>query len=295
MVARCSRSRRRRTMHAMRMTTLTKRTVAALAVLGLGSIMLLASPGAHAADSTAKVAVTFDGAKLTGFPAKLKGGLTEITLTNTGKFGIDLELLSLVGTHTDAEYVAARHSDTPPKWVEGRGGVASTAARSSNSVTANLDKGTYVWSVSSNGSELDGKEPLGRFAVTSAKSTAPLPGGAASISTKEYGFDTKGLKAGVNTVSVSNKGKEWHHVIMAKITAGKTIEDLKKELTSNLQGPPQTIDQSTQQFLPMMNPGVSYVTKITLQPGTYGFVCFMPDAKGKPHVMDGMVQEVKIA
>jgi hypothetical protein len=32
-----------------------------------------------------------------------------------------------------------------------------------------------------------------------------------------------------------------------------------------------------------------------LEPGNYALVCFMPDAKdGKPHLMHGMIKEVKV-
>ena len=149
--------------------------------------------------------------------------------------------------------------------------------------------------MSSGGEELNGKEPFGLFTVSGPKVIGTIPTGTATITTREYGFDTSGLKAGINHVVASNKGKEWHHVIMGRINPGKTLDEVKKELLSNLQGPPQTVDQSTFQFISLMNPGVSFATDITLTAGNYVFVCFMPDAKGKPHVMNGMVQEVKVA
>ena len=278
----------------MRTITCIRRTTAALALLGLGTTMALAPPAARAADAPTKLSVSFDGTKLTGFPDKLKGGLTEITMKNTGKFGVDLELLGVQGGHTDDDFKKALAGDGPPKWISGAGGVATTAPGGTNFVLANLDKGNYYWTVSSTGEELNGKQPLGKLSVTGAKSASEPSGGTATITTKEYGFQTKGLKAGVNSVTAINGGKEWHHVIMAKIKAGKTIADVKKELTGNLQGPPQSIDDASTQAMPIMNPGVTYVTQITLQKGSYALVCFLPDKNGKPHVMLGMINEVTI-
>jgi hypothetical protein len=32
-----------------------------------------------------------------------------------------------------------------------------------------------------------------------------------------------------------------------------------------------------------------------LEPGSYGLMCFVPDAKdGKPHLVHGMMQEIKV-
>ena len=293
-LARWSRPAPALTLQAMRTTTLTVRTAAALAVLGLGTTMLLAPPGARAADATTKISVTFDGAKLTGFPAAgLKGGINEITVKNTAKFGVTLQLARISGTHSDAEIKKAS-AEGPQKWLEGAGGTGTVAPSKSNVAIVNLDTGSHLWLIFSNGGELDGgKAPFGRFTVTGAKS-ATNPTGTSSITTKEYGFETSGLKAGVNRVAFANAGKEWHHAVMSKIKAGKTINDVKKELASNLQGPPQTVEQSGGDDLPLINPGVTMVTNITLSKGSYAFVCFMPDAKGQPHIMDGMIAEVVI-
>ena len=282
--------------HMPTMTRITRTTAALVATLGLGTTMLLAPMPARAADSPTKMTIAFDGAKLTGLPATLKGGLNEITVNNTAKFAITLQLAHINGTHTDAEIKALAVAGTgPTKWVEGVGGTGTISAGKSNVAIVNLDKGNHLWLVFSNGGELDGpKAPFGRFTVNGAKS-ATQPSGVASIKTKEYGFETSGLKAGVNRVTFSNVGKEWHHAVIEKIKAGKTIDDVKKEMASNLQGPPQTVEQTGGDNLPLINPGVTMATDITLSKGSYAFVCFMPDAKGKPHVMDGMIQEVKIA
>ena len=57
-------------------------------------------------------------------------------------------------------------------------------------------------------------------------------------------------------------------MIMSKLMPGKTLADFQKAAAAD--GPPTA--------------GLTYV-----------FACFMPDKNGKPHVMSGMVKEVKIA
>ena len=280
--------------HNAGMPTITRirRTAALATTLGLGTTLLLTPIQVRAANSPTKMTIAFDGTKLTGLPATLKGGLNEITVNNTAKFAITLQLARINGTHTDAEIKTLQG---PAKWLEGAGGTGVIAAGKSNVAVANLDKGSHLWLVFSTGGELDGpKAPFGRFAVNGAKS-ATQPSGVASIKTKDYGFETSGLKVGVNRVTFSNVGKEWHHAVILKIKTGKTIADVKKEMAAQTQGPPQTVEQTGGDDLPLINPGVTMATDITLSKGSYAFVCFMPDAKGMPHVADGMIQEVKIA
>ena len=117
--------------------------------------------------------------KLTGFPASIKGGLTDVTLTG-GTFGVNLTLGQVNGTHSDAEIAKSIRSQDapPPTWVTFVGGTAAGAKTGvTRHATVNFDKGSYVWVVNSDQSELDGKTPWGRFNVTSAKSaTAPTTG-----------------------------------------------------------------------------------------------------------------------
>ena len=64
--------------------------------------------------------------------------------------------------------------------------------------------------------------------TVSGTKAAALPATAtATITAKEYGFETKGLRVGKNVVQFINAGKELHHFQMLPIATGKTIADVK--------------------------------------------------------------------
>lgn len=275
--------------------------IALSVLLGVAFFAPIAVPGAPAGAAVAptKLALKFDGKtkKLTGFPAAVPGGLTTITLT-AGSYGVSLQLARLTSTRTDAEIEKNINSeDGPPPWVTLQGGTAGGArAGVPRTATVNLEGGNYIWVVFSDGGELDKTSPWARFTVTGAKSATEPSGPKSSVRTLEYGFDLTGLVAGRNTVVYRNGGREWHHIVMQKLMPGKTLADFQKALAAPQNGPPPvglTDDKASAQ-LPVLSPGLTEVADFTLTRGTYVFLCFMPDAAGKPHFMDGMIREVKI-
>ena len=233
--------------------------------------------------------------KLSGFPATLKGGLVTIALTG-GTYGVNLQLGRITGTHSDAEIQKAVDSEAPPAWATLHGGTAGGAtAGVTRTATVNLDKGNYIWIMFSDGEELETKAPWAKFSVTGPKSATEPSGGAATIKTLEYGFDIAGLKAGRNTVTYVNGGNEWHQVIMAKLMPGKTLADFQKAVAGAGPPPAGLSDDAAGASLPVLGAGLTEVADLDLKAGTYVFACFMPDKNGKPHMMSGMVKEVKIA
>ena len=269
------------------------------AALVLSSLALVVD--AHAADAPAKLTVTAADFSFAGVPASIKGGLTMITLKNTGKSPHDLQLLKIDGVHTDAEAAAVTNSPDGapiPAWIHGAGGVGTVAPGKSSSATLNLDAGTYVYVSTESDEEKktsDAKSGMvGRFTVKGTKSAASLSA-PATIASKEYGFDVTGLKAGANTVLFKNSGKQLHHVVIAKIRTGKTIADVKASFSSNDQSGPPPVDFATVRSAAAVDPGVGEVISLNLPAGSYAFMCFISDrAGGPPHFTKGMLQEVVV-
>ena len=275
--------------------------IALSVLLGVAFLAPIAVSGgpAGAAAAPTRIALKFDGKtkKLSGFPATVPGGLTTISLTG-GTYGVSLQLARLTSTHTDAEIEKNINSeDGPPPWVTLQGGTAGGARTGvTRTATVNLDGGNYLWAVFSDGGELDKTAPWARFTVTGTKSATEPSGPKSSVRTLEYGFDVTGLVAGRNTAVYSNGGKESHHVVMQKLMPGKTLADFRTALAApqNSPRPVGLINDKASAQLPVLSPGLTEVADFNLTRGTYVFVCFMSDAAGKPHFMDGMVREVKI-
>ncbi len=106
----------------------------------------------------------------------------------------------------------------------------------------------------------------------------------------DYAFEMPAtLPAGLTTLRLANKGKELHHLYMVKVPSGKSSKDILAWLKAG--GPPP------QWMKPVGGPNASAgVTEFTstLEAGDYVAFCVIPSPDGTPHVMKGMIKDVKI-
>jgi hypothetical protein len=80
---------------------------------------------------------------------------------------------------------------------------------------------------------------------------------------------------------------------MAPIKRGKTMDDLRKSISTE-EGPPPIEEEKTVGTA-VLDGGTSQVVDLNLQKGKYAAVCFITDRKGgPPHAAKGMVMEVDI-
>jgi uncharacterized cupredoxin-like copper-binding protein len=120
-------------------------------------------------------------------------------------------------------------------------------------------------------------------------STAPP---AVTIVTTDYAFDAPAeLPAGLTTFRLVNRGPALHHVQLVKLGDGKTVDDFMAALKAG--GPPP-------KWISMEggpNPselGDTSITTVTLEPGNYAMVCFVPGPDGIPHLAKGMVRPLTV-
>ncbi len=131
---------------------------------------------------------------------------------------------------------------------------------------------------------------LSACAVAPAASTAP-----AAVTFKGADFSFEGpesIPAGLTTINFQNIGKEWHHIQLARINDGVTMQQLdeamKKDSNAalgmvNLVGGVAALDPN----------GNGSVT-LKLQEGQYLLLCFIPSADGVPHLAKGMVRPLTV-
>ena len=126
-------------------------------------------------------------------------------------------------------------------------------------------------------------------AAASPASAAPA---AVTITTRDYSFDAPAeLPAGLTTFRLVNRGPGLHHVQLVKLGEGKTFDDFMAALKAG--GPPPK--WVTMEGGP--NPaelGDTASTTLTLEPGNYAMLCFIPDPDGVPHVAKGMVKPLTV-
>lgn len=113
-----------------------------------------------------------------------------------------------------------------------------------------------------------------------------------TVVASDFGYDLPDqIPAGVTTVRMVNEGSEAHHAVIAKIEAGRTVEELVEqyeaenywpEYVEYVGGPGDTAPGDTAQMT------------LTLEPGHYVLVCFIPSPDGAPHLMKGMTRLVEV-
>jgi uncharacterized cupredoxin-like copper-binding protein len=113
-----------------------------------------------------------------------------------------------------------------------------------------------------------------------------------TVVARDYTFEAPDtVAAGTITFHLMNEGKELHHIWLAKLAPGKTMADVHAALAS--QGPPPSwITDIGGPNAPA--PGASSEGTVTLEPGDYLLLCFIPSPDGTPHVMKGMVKPLTV-
>jgi uncharacterized cupredoxin-like copper-binding protein len=110
------------------------------------------------------------------------------------------------------------------------------------------------------------------------------------VTAREYSFDMPGaIKAGRTSFVLANKGQEAHVMAIVKLKEGATLDQV-------LQSDDQSQDLvETEWSSDIAARGEEEALTIDVTPGTYGVVCFIPNAQGQPHVMLGMQKEFTVS
>ena len=121
------------------------------------------------------------------------------------------------------------------------------------------------------------------------KAADQKPPKATKVGLEDYHFDVPKSFKGTGTIDITNKGDELHELVVGKLQDGKTIQDV---VTWGSQPPfqPWTIPQPYDDIggiTAMSNGNKSRIRLSNLDPGDYGFFCFVPDEEGVSHVRRG--------
>jgi uncharacterized cupredoxin-like copper-binding protein len=102
------------------------------------------------------------------------------------------------------------------------------------------------------------------------------------------------IPSGTTTFRLQNVGKEPHHLWIVKLAEGKTPADFNKAMKSwgsALKMPAWAIDVGGPNTA---GANESAEGTMTLEPGTYMLVCWVPSPDGMLHVMKGMVKPMTV-
>ncbi|MGH7701578.1 MAG: hypothetical protein ACREMO_00650 [Gemmatimonadales bacterium] len=120
--------------------------------------------------------------------------------------------------------------------------------------------------------------------------TAPAPN-VVTFEAVDYGFSGPGnTPAGVTTLRLVNHGKDLHHLILIRLDDGKTLADLMALKPTD--APPTWAKEVGGPNA--AEPGGEASATLTLEPGRYAMVCFIPTVEGIPHVVKGMAATLEV-
>jgi hypothetical protein len=120
-------------------------------------------------------------------------------------------------------------------------------------------------------------------ATQSPEAAAPV-----DVTATEFAFDVPTeVAGGIVEMHFTNTGGLPHEFGFARIDEGKTAADVVAVIESG-EEPPEWVEDVA--GVPGLSPGESITVTRTLEPGTYVFVCFFPDAEGTPHAALGMYE-----
>jgi hypothetical protein len=263
-----------------------------------------------------EIRVTTDG-KTNDFPTELEAGRYHIVLENQGDMDVDLEIAQLPESMTyeevDAAFTEAESGPTfvPPDFffdMVWNGGLGTFAGETRDVV---LDFTPGEWLVLFNAYPPETEEQISTpvtVTVTGEMPELDVPPGE-EIGLIDMDFvvpDT--LAAGPQLFYVVNNGLQVHHLVLERVPEGTTEEQMM-ELVGSFFAPPATPGAAATPviepsltfediedvfFTPPLSRGQFNLYELTLEPGTYAMLCFMPDPSGTAHVMLGMVEIVVI-
>jgi hypothetical protein len=235
-------------------------------------------------------------------PDTIVGGVVTINLINDGPppEAHHLNIVRVLGDYTSKDFAAEMKTGAWPAWAKAMGGPnVSTVEGQPSVATVELKPGRYIALCFVPGADLVPhvmKGMMKDFVVKAADAAAPvatMPNADITIKLADYNFEvTPALTAGNHAIRVENSAAQDHEVVMVKLDAGKTPDDVLK-FVETMKGPPPG------QFVggvSGMSNGAVNVFNVNLTPGDYALICFIPDAKdGKPHAVHGMKQLIKVS
>ena len=230
-------------------------------------------------------------------PDSIPAGLTALRLVNKGPEVHHMQIVKLNDGKTVMDFVnAIKAGGAPPAWATEVGGPNAPAPGSESNATQKLEPGAYAVvcfvDTPDHVPHLF-KGMMRALTVTpSSSATAPEPTADVIVTLTDYDFTTSApLTAGQRVFKVVNNAEQPHEIELMQFAPGKTHADFINWM-KDFKGVPPARPIGGIAGLAKGRDG--YFTA-DLAPGEYTFVCFLPDAKdGKPHLMHGMIKNVKV-
>jgi plastocyanin len=233
-------------------------------------------------------------------PETLDAGLTEVRLVNEGEelHHLQISKLDEGKTMDDLGAFMAESDGAPPPWLTDMGGPNAVMPGAEASSFVPLEPGTYaiLCAIPSpdNVLHLD-KGMIGSFQVEgeTAEMAAP-PEADLVLKGSDFAFDYEGeIGAGKQVVRFENQGDQVHEATLIRLDEGASADDFAAAFGPDAPpGPPPGAGAGGVVGV-AVGDGQSF--EVTLEPGRYAWICFLPDpTSGAPHFALGMQKEFEV-
>lgn len=231
-------------------------------------------------------------------PAQIPAGFTTIRVTSSGKEVHQAALMRIEQGKTFADFAdAVKRGGPPAPWIVAAGGPNPPMPNGTSESMQYLAPGTYAivcFVPSPDGTPHIAKGMMRQLTVTAAPSGAQAqpPNADATVTLADYTFTAAApLTAGHHVIRVTNAGPQAHEIVLVHLEPGKTAKDFAQWAESMKGPPPGALEGG----VAAIAPGDTAYFPADLTPGSYAFICFVPDSKdGKPHIAHGMMQDIVI-
>jgi len=276
--------------------------VGALALAAMGAATQHRAPSLAASVTGAAPAVITITARDYAFeaPDTIAAGLTTIRLVNRGPELHHVQLVKLEEGRTMTDFFAAlKAGGPPPRWAREVGGPNTPVPGGESEATLDLMPGRYAvvcFIPSPDGTPHIMKGMTREMVVAAPRGASARPASVAApamtMTLTDYRFELSApLTAGRHTLRVRNAASQPHEVVFARLEPGKTAAEMAAWAEKHVGPPPGAPLGGTT----AMAPGLWNDVTLSLTPGEYALLCFIPDAKdGKPHIVHGMVHQITV-
>jgi hypothetical protein len=227
-------------------------------------------------------------------PDTVPAGFTRVSVMNHGSEPHHAVLVRLDSGHVAGEFLDALAKNRIPAWAVFLGGPnASTTGMAE--VIVDLTPGDYVTLClipSPDGTPHFAKGMVRTLTVVEGQSVTAAPESDLTITLSDYAFTASTpLTPGRHVIRVENTASQPHELVIVRLEPGKSLKEFAT-WAEKPQGPApgQLVGGTTPQSTGIVNYLVA-----DFEPGEYGFLCFVPDAKdGKLHIAHGMLHQFTI-
>jgi hypothetical protein len=249
------------------------------------------------ANTVRTVLVTAHDYSFSGVPARIRSGWLTFRLVNAGA---ELHMLGIgrvpYGHSAHAVLDAFAHNRAVPETSDW-GGPNAVSPGDTATVTLFFPPGEYAMMCAVESA--DGKMHvfhgmMAMMTVTGASDSTSAPARAdADVTLTDYHVAVRGtLAAGDRTVRVQNGASQGHDLEILEILPGHSATQALRWFEHPALGVPAARAVGG---VVEMHPGQQAFVSATFRPGSYLFLCWVPDETGHPHFLRGMHEAVTVA